>query len=120
MPSKKGPAAAQKSAEMLAAEKGVTDREHTYAEMEARLQTRALFSAIYEENEEEVRRLVRKEGVNTNVVDEEDPLLPTALIAAVEKGNLNIVKLLLKSKKHPADVNAENKRGKRPIWYGIG
>lgn len=98
------------------ADKGVTDRDDTYAEMEARLQTQALFEAIYAENELDVKRLVRKDDVNTNVVDESDPTHPTPLIAAVQKENIEIIKYLLKSKKHPAHVNKEDRRGKRAIW----
>ena len=100
----------------MAPDKGVTDRDDTYAEMEARMQTQALFDAIYADNELEVKRLVRKDDVNTNVVDENELNKPSALIAAVQRENIEIVKFLLKSKKHPADVNKEDTRGKRAIW----
>ena len=96
---------------------GVTDRDETYVELEWRRQTRMLFAAIDADDEAEVKRLVRNEEVDTNVTDEEDDVTRrTPLIAAAKSGNANIARVLLRSKKHPADVNAEDTNGKRAIW----
>lgn len=75
-----------------------------------------LSTAVYNEKDEEVKRMVRKEGYNTNFTDEEDPKLSTPLIIATEKANLNIVRYLLRAKPYPAKVNAENKDKQRAIW----
>ena len=95
----------------------MTDRDETYVELEWRRQTRMLFAAIDADDEAEVKRLVRNEEVDTNVTDEEDDVARrTPLIAAAKSGNANIARVLLRSKKHPADVNAEDTNGKRAIW----
>ena len=99
---------------------GVTDRDEKYIELEWRRQTRQLFAAIDADDVIEVKRLVRSDEVDTNVTDEEDDVTHrTPLIAAVKRGNSDIARVLLKSKKHPADVNREDGHGKRPIWYVI-
>ena len=69
----------------MAPDKGVTDRDDTYAEMEARMQTQALFDAIYADNELEVKRLVRKDDVNTNVVDENEVNILRGILTAIER-----------------------------------
>ncbi|CAH1780541.1 unnamed protein product [Owenia fusiformis] len=75
------------------------------------------FNAVRSENVKKVKMMIGKREFDVNEKDVADKKSPTPLLIAAEKGNFEIVKLLLKAKPRPADVNAQDKTGKRAIWY---
>ena len=77
--------------------------------------TKALFRAVRDADTTAVRMLIRKRKAGVNVLEEDDPEENTPLLLACKEQQLGIVEWLLKAKP-PADVNAENKQGHRPIW----
>ena len=81
--------------------------------------TRLLFKALRTGELAEIRRVLRKDKVPANVRDPDDLLSPTPLLVAAEMQKYDVVKLLLKARPSPADVNAENTLGVRPIWYAV-
>ncbi|KAK6184637.1 hypothetical protein SNE40_007072 [Patella caerulea] len=74
------------------------------------------FKAIKSNNTKCVTRMLKKKLVETNVCDPDDPCKSSALLVACLLGYIEIVSILLKDKNKPADVNAENLIGVRPIW----
>ena len=75
-----------------------------------------LFQAVRDNDDAQVRHLVKREKVPVNVVDEEDRRKSTPLLLAAMNENLDIVRTLIKAKP-PADVNAEDKYGKKAIYF---
>ena len=76
---------------------------------------RRLFDAVYGNEVDAVKQMVRVEKLNVNVEDEDDPLRPTPLLVACQHQLVDIVRVLVKAKPK-ADVNQANTRGRRPIW----
>jgi hypothetical protein len=46
----------------------------------------------------------------------DDPFYPTPLIVATEQDDTEMVKMLVRCKHGPANVNDENLHGRRPVW----
>ena len=77
------------------------------------------FDAIREGSVQKVKTIFRQKNLNLNTRNLNDPNNPTALIAACECDNAEIVKLLMTMKKQRSiDVNQEDRLGRRPIWWG--
>ena len=78
--------------------------------------TRPVFDAIYANDINAIENLVKVKKVKLDIVDEDNPLLPTPVLAACERRSLDIIRILLKSKPKP-DINKANRRGRQPIWW---
>lgn len=79
-------------------------------------QTLDFFTAVYSQNHQHVKEIIKEKRVNISTRDIRQHSEPTALLIACELNDKDLVKLLLQAKPNPADVNAENNNGRRPIW----
>ena len=79
--------------------------------------TKELYQAIRDDDLDKVKLLLKKEKVNPNVIDPVDnDMKESPLMVACNEQKVEMVRMLVKNKQYPADVNCENKQGKRPIW----
>ncbi|KAK7505757.1 hypothetical protein BaRGS_00003028 [Batillaria attramentaria] len=78
---------------------------------------RAFFVSVRSGDHNKVKHLLKERLVNVNSQDPDDPLGSTAIIKASELDDVEMVRILMKAKPKPADVNAETVRGRRAIWW---
>lgn len=78
--------------------------------------TRDFFDFMVERRYDQVKKMLKERLVDVNSRDTDNRLLPTPLLIATELNDVELVKLLLKAKPKPANVNDENIKGRRPIW----
>lgn len=79
--------------------------------------TRDFFDFMVERRYDQVKKMLKERLVDVNSRDTDNRLLPTPLLIATELNDVELVKLLLKAKPKPANVNDENIKGRRPIWW---
>ncbi|XP_062569296.1 putative ankyrin repeat protein RF_0381 [Saccostrea cucullata] len=79
--------------------------------------TRDFFDLMIERQYTKVKKMLKEGKVDVNSRDTDNHLLPTPLLIATELNDVELVKLLLKAKPKPANVNDENIKGRRPIWW---
>jgi hypothetical protein len=75
-----------------------------------------LFECIRLGEHQNVKKFVKNKDCNKNERDMDDPLYPTPLIVATEQDDTEMVKMLVRCKHRPANVNDENLHGRRPVW----
>lgn len=78
---------------------------------------REFFKVVRTGDHKKVKNLLKEKVVNVNATDPDDSLESTAIIVASELQDVAMVRILMRAKPEPANVNAENKIGKRAIWY---
>ena len=81
------------------------------------LSSTKFFDAVYSQNFPALRAVVKRDKVNPNIPDTRTSNHSTALLYACENQLINLARALLKLKPVGADVNREDKQGRRPIWY---
>ena len=79
-------------------------------------QQRGFFISVRAGDHKKVKQMVKEKQVDVNAADPEDPRGATAIIIASELGDVEMVRILMKAKPKPADVNAETVTGRRAIW----
>ncbi|XP_061180289.1 putative ankyrin repeat protein RF_0381 isoform X2 [Saccostrea echinata] len=79
--------------------------------------TRDFFDLMIERQYSKIKKMLKEGKVDVNSRDTDNHLLPTPLLIATELNDVELVKLLLKAKPKPANVNDENIKGRRPIWW---
>ncbi|XP_064641327.1 ankyrin repeat domain-containing protein 29-like [Lineus longissimus] len=78
-----------------------------------------LFNAVQAGNCKKVRYMIKtkKDRININAKDQNDPYKRTALLYAAEDNNHEMCCILLRAKPNVPDVNAEDESGNRPIIW---
>ncbi|XP_056022784.1 ankyrin-2-like isoform X2 [Ostrea edulis] len=79
--------------------------------------TRDFFDLMVERQYSQIKKMLKEGKVDVNSRDTDNHFLPTPLLIATELNDVELVKLLLKAKPKPANVNDENIKGRRPIWW---
>ena len=64
-----------------------------------------------------VKQLIKDQLVDVNAKDPDDARGATAILTATENEDVEMVKILMKAKPTPVNVNVETVTGRRPIWY---
>ena len=80
---------------------------------------RKFFDAVYSQNCPAIRAIVKRDKINPNIPDMRTAEHTTALLYACENELIDLARALLKLKPIAADVNKDNKHGRRPIWYDL-
>jgi len=75
------------------------------------------FNAVRASDCKKIKKMLKHKVVHIEDVDPSDSKQPTAIIVASELGLVEVVKMLMTAKPHPADLNAETRKGRRAIWW---
>ena len=97
----------------------VEDKKAERKRKEAIRHTKEMTRLVRNDALDTMERFVRMHRPQLDVRDLGDPLQSPLLLIACQRNNLKMAQLLLSNASHPADVNAPNVEGLRPLWYDI-
>ena len=95
------------------------DKKAERKRVEAIRHTKELTRLVRNDEVDKMERFVRMHRPQLDVRDLGDPLQSPLLLIACQRTNLKMAHLLLSNASHPADVNAADVEGLRPLWYVI-
>ena len=93
----------------------VDDAKTAREKEEALRRAKEMVQFVVGDQVDKMAKFVNRYRPSVNVVDLDDPLRPPLLLVACQRNNLKMAALLMSVAEHPADVNAADVTGLRPL-----